>query len=99
MEAGQVFLGGVVFLCNHLQITPGKKYNLLNVLARIYTPRSLLSPKLSLPGVGRLTNRPAPRLEHFPNLLNRAGFPKRGRSDSSCVLAEEAGMHGEGVVG
>jgi hypothetical protein len=43
---------------------------------------------------------PAPGpLEHFPNLLNRAGFPKRGRSDSSCVLAEEAGMHGEGVVG
>jgi hypothetical protein len=38
-------------------------------------------------------------LEHFPSLLNRAGFPKRGRSDSSCVLAEEAGMHGESAVG
>ena len=46
-----------------------------------------------------LRRPPIAALEHFPNLLNRAGFPKRGRSDSSCVLAEEAGMHGEGVVG
>jgi hypothetical protein len=38
-------------------------------------------------------------LEHFSSLLNRAGFPRRGKSDSSCVLAEEAGMHGECAVG
>ena len=38
-------------------------------------------------------------LEHFPSLLNRVGFPRRERSDSSHVLAEEAGMHGECAVG
>jgi hypothetical protein len=44
------------------------------------------------------TRRPVTE-EHFPSLLNRAGFPRRGRSDSSCALAEEAGMHGESAVG
>jgi len=40
-----------------------------------------------------------PQLEHFPSLLNRVGFPRHERSDSSHVLAEEAGMHGECAVG
>src|SRR4051794_11262696 len=33
-------------------------------------------------------------LEQFPIRRNRRGFSNRHRSDSSCVLAKEAGMHG-----
>src|SRR3954467_15967709 len=33
-------------------------------------------------------------LEQFPIRRNRRGFSNRQRSDSSCVLAKEAGMHG-----
>ncbi|OPH81347.1 hypothetical protein B2M20_17820, partial [Nitrobacter vulgaris] len=33
-------------------------------------------------------------LEHFPTGMNRLGFPKRRESDSSCMLAKEASMHG-----
>jgi O-methyltransferase domain len=38
-------------------------------------------------------------LEHFPSRLNRRGFPNRVSSDSTSMLAEEAGMHGQGAVG
>jgi hypothetical protein len=39
---------------------------------------------------------PTPKpLEHFPSLLNRAGFPRRGGSDSSCV--ERSPLGGTGV--
>ncbi len=34
-------------------------------------------------------------LVHFPISLNRWGFPNLRVSDSNCVLAEEAGMHGQ----
>ena len=37
---------------------------------------------------------PADHLEQFPIRRNRRGFSNRHRSDSSCVLAKEAGMHG-----
>src|SRR3974390_624276 len=37
-------------------------------------------------------------LEHFPTGLNRLGFPNRGRSDSSCILAKGASMHGQGFI-
>jgi len=36
-------------------------------------------------------------LEQFPIRRNRRGFSNRQRSDSSCVLAKEAGMHGPGA--
>lgn len=38
-------------------------------------------------------------LEHVSSSLTREGFPRRVRSDSSCVPAEEAGMHDQGAVG
>lgn len=37
-------------------------------------------------------------LEHFPIGLNRLGFPRRSKSDSSCMLAKEASMHGQGFI-
>lgn len=40
-------------------------------------------------GPGRLDS-----LEQFPIRRNGRGFSNRHRSDSSCVLAKEAGMHG-----
>ena len=33
-------------------------------------------------------------LEHFRVRMNRKGFPFKRISDSSCVLGEEASMHG-----
>jgi hypothetical protein len=33
-------------------------------------------------------------LERFPTGLNRLGFPNHAGSDSSCLLAKEAGRHG-----
>ena len=38
-----------------------------------------------------------PFLEHFPTGMNRGGFPKRRESGSSCVLAKEVRMHGQGA--
>jgi DNA-binding NarL/FixJ family response regulator len=37
-------------------------------------------------------------LERLPVSLNRRGFPNRTDSDSNCVLAKEAGAHGETAV-
>jgi hypothetical protein len=36
-------------------------------------------------------------LEHFPTGMNRWGFPKWRESGSSCVLAKEVSMHGQGA--
>jgi cell division septation protein DedD len=63
------------------------------------SPASAAGLLLSLPSQPSTEIAQTHSLEHFPSLLNRAGFPRRGRSDSSCVLAEEAGMHGECAVG
>lgn len=35
------------------------------------------------------------KLEHFSTRLNRVGFPRGRESDSNCMLAKEAGMHGQ----
>jgi hypothetical protein len=37
------------------------------------------------------------QLEHFPTGMNRLGFPKWRESDSSCMLAKEVSMHGQGA--
>ena len=37
-------------------------------------------------------------LERLPVSLNRRGFPNRTDSDLNCVLAKEAGAHGETAV-
>jgi hypothetical protein len=36
-------------------------------------------------------------LEHFPTGMNRWGFPKRRESASSCMLAKEVSMYGQGA--
>ncbi len=33
-------------------------------------------------------------VEQFPTILNRLGFPNQASSDSNCLLAKEAGRHG-----
>jgi hypothetical protein len=38
---------------------------------------------------------PSLTLEHFPIWVNRLGFPNQPISDSKCVLAKEASMHGQ----
>lgn len=38
-------------------------------------------------------------LEHFPTGMNRWGFPKWRESGSSCVLAKEVSMYGQGAFG
>ena len=40
---------------------------------------------------------PGVELEHFPNLLESVGIPKARQSDSNCMLAKEAGMHGKAL--
>jgi hypothetical protein len=37
-------------------------------------------------------------LEQFPSRLNREGFPNQLGCDSSCMLVEEASMHGPSLV-
>ena len=37
-------------------------------------------------------------LEQFPSPLNREGFPNQLCCDSSCMLVEEASMHGPSPV-
>jgi hypothetical protein len=38
-------------------------------------------------------------LEPFPTGMNRWGFPKRRESASSCLLAKEVSMYGQGAFG
>jgi transcription-repair coupling factor (superfamily II helicase) len=37
------------------------------------------------------------KLEHFPTEMNRWRFPKRRESASSCMLAKEVSMYGQGA--
>ena len=37
-------------------------------------------------------------LEQFPSRLNREGFPNQLGCDSSCMLVEEASMHGPSAI-
>jgi len=38
------------------------------------------------------------KLEQFPSRLNREGFPNQLGCDSSCMLVEEASMHGPSAI-
>jgi IS5 family transposase len=65
----------------------GQKRNVTKAIQRDLRRRAAVEPVIG-------HAKEEHRLERFPILVNREGFPNQVCSDSSCAPAEEAGKHG-----